>query len=209
MPLRPSVLLLMSLLGLTQCIMMQEEPAPADPMPAATQTGANTAGCVVDGQLWVARRDIVLFGPSDPAVSATWRKDPGGRGPEHRLHLSFDKSLDPVKQVHDQTSIELYLPDISAPGTFVFDQATNPDIVNGPKAYADFSFQQGQTRRHLTGPQTPGRLVVTRLDTVARIVSGTFEFTAIEVSSGLTGNGTPIPGGKTVRVTEGRFDARF
>jgi hypothetical protein len=177
-------------------------------MPDATQTGLNTAGCVVDGQLWVAQLDVTLFGPSGPPVRASWRQGPG-QGPERRLHLSFEKNLYPVKQVHDHTSMVLYLPDITQADTFVFDQPANPSIFNGPTAYAMFTFNQGRSRRFLTGPQTPGRLIVTRLDTVARIVSGTFEFTAAEVSSGLTGNGTPIPGGETVRVSEGRFDCKF
>ena len=41
-----------------------------------------------------------------------------------------------------------------------------------------------------------GRLVVSRLDTVARIVSGTFEFTARR-------------GANMVQVREGRFDSTF
>ena len=49
MTLRPSVHLLPALLGLTQCIMSGEGYYPVQPVPAATQTGANTAGCVVDG----------------------------------------------------------------------------------------------------------------------------------------------------------------
>ena len=41
-----------------------------------------------------------------------------------------------------------------------------------------------------------GRLVVSRLDTVARIVSGTFEFTVRR-------------GANIVQVREGRFDSTF
>ena len=48
-PLRPSVLLLTALLGLTQCV-MREGPDPEDRLPDATQTGQNTAGCRVDGR---------------------------------------------------------------------------------------------------------------------------------------------------------------
>ena len=104
----------------------------------------------------------------------------------------------------------LYLPDITRPGTFAFDQRANPEVVNGPVAYAAFTFYKPSPDQELlTGSAHPGRLVVTRLDTLARVVSGTFEFTPAEVTSGLTANGTSIPGGKTVRVTEGRFDCKF
>ena len=86
---------------------------PVQPVPATTQTGANTAGCVVDG-----------------------------------LPFSFYKP--------------------------------SPD------------------RELFTGPDTPGRIVVTRFDTVARVVSGTVEFTARHDADGTL-----------VRVSEGRFDCKF
>ena len=83
-------------------------------------------------------------------------------------------------------------------------------VSSGPIGYAAFTFHKPSPDQELfTGPDTPGRVVVTRFDTLARVVSGTFEFTAVEVSGGLTGNGTPVPSGKTVRVTEGRFDCKF
>lgn len=199
-------LLLLALLGLTQCT--QEGPYPLDKLPAATQTGANTAGCVVDGLTWVPRNNGQTMGGQPlPAVEATWRKVREGR---HPLMLVLVKNIDDRTHVHGETSLHLYLPDITRPGTFVFDQVANPSVVNGPSAYAAFTFYKpSPSQELLTGPGAPGRLVVTRLDTVARVVSGTFEFTPAEVTSGLTGNGTPIPGGKTARVTEGRFDCRF
>lgn len=40
----------LALLGLSQC--KKNEPAPADQLPPATQTGANTFGCLPNGQPW-------------------------------------------------------------------------------------------------------------------------------------------------------------
>ena len=207
-PLPTAALLFASLLGLTQCLPFPDSvPRPEDKLPAATQTGANTAGCVVDGLTWVPRQNGFVFGgPPLTAIDVVWGKVPGGR---HPLALVLVKNIDDVTQVHDQTSLHLYLPDITQPGTFVLDQSANPSVVNGPAAYAGFHFGRSPTRELRTGPGAPGRLIVTRLDTSARIVSGTFEFTPAEVTSGFTGNGTPIPGGKTVRVTQGRFDCKF
>ena len=207
MPRRPCLLLLPALLGLTQCN-NQIEPLPEDKMPAATQTGANTAGCVVDGLAWVPRNNGQTMGGQPlSAIYAQWRKVRGGR---HPLSLVLIKNIDDRTQVHGETSLKLYLPDITRPGTFVLDQPGNPSVVNGPNAYGVFSLNKPSPEQQLlTGPSAPGRLVVTRLDTVARIVSGTFEFTPAEVTGGLTGNGTPVVGGKTARVTEGRFDCRF
>lgn len=208
MPFRSSVLLLVSLLGLTQCLLLPDDVSmPEDKMPAATQTGANTAGCVVDGLTWVPRNvGYTMSGDRLPAIDVQWRKVRGGRYP---LALVLAKNIDEPTNVHGQTYLYLYLPDITQPGTFVLDQSANPSVVNGPTAYAGFDFGRSPTKELRTGPGAPGRLVVTRLDTVARIVSGTFEFTPAEVTSGLTGNGTPISGGKTARITEGRFDCKF
>ena len=200
------VLLLAGLLGLTQCIMRDNDPAPKEKMPDATQTGANTAGCFVDGLLWVPRNNGESFsGQPLPAIEAKWLKVPGGR---HPLTLVLTKNIDDRSQVHGETGLTLYLPDVTQAGAFAFDQPANPRVVNGPTAYGAFRFNRSPTQELLTGPGAPGRLVVTRLDTVARVVSGTFEFTPAEVSGGITGT-TPVPGGTTVRVTEGRFDCKF
>jgi hypothetical protein len=45
-----------------------------------------------------------------------------------------------------------------------------------------------------------GQLTVTHLDSVAKIISGTFEFTAQKVRG---------EGPETVRLTEGRFDLQY
>lgn len=191
---RTASLLLAALLGLTQCKKQGAEPQ--EQLPEATQTGQNSAGCRVDGQLWLPRHNgTTISGNPIPAVSAVWRKAPTGA---HPLALSFSKYID-QEHAHNQTGVFLYLPNITQPGTFVLDQAANPQVVNGPTAYAAFTFYRPSPDQELlSGPAAPGRLVVTRLDTVARIVSGTFEFTARQAS-----------GGPTVRVSEGRFDCKF
>ena len=206
MKISTSVFLLSALLGLPQC--MSEAVGPLDKMPDATQTGAGTAGCRVDGQLWVARRDGIQFGgPTIPAASASWRKVGNGT---HPLSLLFGKNTDEDRDnPQNQTRVQLYVPDILRPGTFVFDQTATPYFGLNPTGHAGFTFgRPSPDQDFFTGPQHLGRIVVTRLDTVSRVVSGTFEFTAGEFSAGLTG-GTPMPGGKTVRITEGRFDCRF
>ena len=101
--------------------------------------------------------------------------------------------------MHARTRVRLELPGIARPGTSVLDKTPAPVVVNDPIAYAALTFYQPPPDQELrTGPAAPGRLVVTRLDTIARVVAGTFEFTAGQAS-----------GGTTVRVSEGRFDCTF
>ena len=192
MPFRPAVLLLLPLLGLTQCI-MEGGYYPVQPMPDATQSGANTAGCVVDGLPWVANYyDTTIGVPSPRPVWARWDNFSAGR--PNQLSLRFLKDIADRAQVHHDTNIKLELPGITRPGTFVLDQPATPRSTS--PAYAAFTFSKPTPDQELlTGPGFPGRVVVTRFDTLSRVVSGTFEFTARQAS-----------GGATVRVTEGRFD---
>ena len=102
-------------------------------------------------------------------------------------------------QGHNRTGLRLELPGIARSGTFVFDQPPRPLVSNGPIGYDAFTFNRScPPQELLTGPQALGRMGVTRFDTLARVASGTFEFTARQVT-----------GGATVRVTEGRFDCKF
>ena len=194
MPLRPAVLLLLPLLGLTQCSLLGENTAPFPPMPEPTQSGANTAGCVVDGRPWVARSTIPMIGPGTfPAVTARWGTSSIGQPKRLALHLV--KSTDGPYDQHNPTTIDLELPGITRPGTFALDQ---PAVRPYP-AYARFAFTRISPYRELfTGPNSPGRVVVTRFDTLSRVASGTFEFTAFEGATGTS-----------MRVTEGRFDCQF
>ncbi|UOQ52052.1 DUF6252 family protein [Hymenobacter cellulosivorans] len=91
------------------------------------------------------------------------------------------------------------MPDLRSASTFVLDQPANPQLASSNPAYGSFTFAKPSPEQVLlTGPSATGQLVITRFDSVARVVAGTFEFTAHEAS-----------GGATVRVTEGRFDCTF
>lgn len=161
-------------------------------LPDATESGLNTAGCKVDGKNWTAYQ-ASIFAP--PATSALWRKVIEGR---FALSITMDKN-DDYNEVHSKTSISLYVPDIRSTGTFELNQRANPSLANTNPAYASFSFNKpAPPQLHLTGPSAPGKLIVTRFDTVARVVAGTFEFSAVERSNTAT-----------VQVTEGRFDLKF
>ena len=173
---------------------MPEEVEPATVLPPATQTGANTAGCRLNGALWDARQ-YALFAPEP--TSASWHRSPLLAG-KHQLSLRFIHSTN-AKDAHNDTSIGFFVPDVSAPGTFVLDRPANPRFSARNPAYGVLAFDRATPGQELlSGPQAPGRLVITRLDTVARVVSGTFEFTARQ--AGATATST---------VTEGRFDCTF
>ena len=133
----------------------------------------------MEGQPLAARIDFGLGVVTSPPAIAHSNKL--GAGP-HYLSLSFSKAVDDSTQPNNETEIDLYLPSIIQPGTYVLDQTPGPLNVyggSGTPAYASFTYRKLTLKQVLlTGPATPGQLVVTRYDLGAGVVSGTFEFTA-------------------------------
>ncbi|MDU0371988.1 lipoprotein [Hymenobacter endophyticus] len=179
------------LTALTGC--MKEAALPTPQLPAATQTGQQTAGCRVDGQLWVPAGGG-LFAPNP--ISVTLRRD------GTRRHLSVLLDRNPATDdglPNPNTLIQLYVPNVSGPGVFALDQPADPRLTNSNPAYAAFWYTAPSPDQLLiTGPTATGQLTITRLDTVARVVAGTFQFRSREQA-----------GPATVHVTDGRFDLTY
>lgn len=188
---RPFHLLPAAALLLTLGACMREGVEPKRTLPEATQSGLNTAGAHVDGQVWLPA--TVLF--AGTATKATYQRVNGHRELTVYLRRVTDGKADPFQQ----TSIELFVPDLKAPGTVVIDQTIPLHTVGGEYPYATFSYSlPSPGREFITSAAMRGQLTVTRLDTVARIVAGTFAFQAQERGTATTAN-----------VTEGRFDLRY
>lgn len=169
-----------------------KETDPQPQLPAATQTGQNTAGCRVNGRVWLPAGDFLVSGAP---VRAVYQRV----GPTYQLTILLERLTDEAGDPLGQTAIRLSAPDVPAPATFTLNQPADPRLGPGNPPYAAFTYAKpSPDQQLLTGPQTEGRLVITRLDTVARVVAGTFEFT-----------GREQPAGASVQVTEGRFDVRF
>lgn len=149
-------------------------------LPAATQEGKDTFGCLLDDKVWLPNRKHTL----DDILEG---------------HVVGNK-LFSVKAEDNQTPANFYLSIADSagikPGTYQlragFDSSY--DVVQG-----------GSTTWYLGDAASHGQLTVTKFEPFARtnpsgatvkgaIVSGTFEFTASSSS------------GKTITVREGRFD---
>jgi hypothetical protein len=175
-------LTLLALLLFTAC--KKEE---IDALPEATQNGSGGAGFLLDGQAWLPEASK-LFG-SGPAVSATWRRTVAGR----TLRVGFSRDS-------DETSAGVFIPDIQRAGTYQLNQTANIILGEQNPAYGGLMMFKSLAvpRIFLTGSDAIGTVTVTRFDTVAHIVSGTFDMTVEEETSL-----------ETHRLTQGRFDLRF
>lgn len=170
-------LLLAALLGLSQC--KKNDPDPASQLPPATQTGANTFGCLLNGQPWL----------------------PGGNDG----FSNYDVVYDPF---YSQGTLSVGASRLTGNGAdkqiigFASDSLRNTGkyiLRTGGRHQADFINKQTSCSYHSADVSTycRGTLTITRLDRALGIVSGTFAFTLA------------TPGCDTIKVTQGRFDKKL
>ncbi|RTQ48498.1 hypothetical protein EJV47_16130 [Hymenobacter gummosus] len=163
----------------------KEPKTEVEKLPKATQEGKNTAGFLLDGRAWLPKGDDLSAGPT---VAAEWRRTVAGR----TLRVGFVRRS-------DDTDAGFFVPDIRRPGTFRLDQRFSLALGDRNPANGGYNEQKAfPNGYYFTGPDAPGELVVTRFDTVAGVVSGTFEMRVREPNTG-----------QTHQLTHGRFDARF
>ena len=182
--------LYLALLLLTQCSKCKNDPAPvtpADQLPPATQTGANTFGCLLNGQ---------PFTPSGFSGTPNFlvSYDPGLNGGNFVVtaYRNVDKTT--KKQYVGFSGIQ-----ITQPGTYTLKTPTDLSKPGPHIAYFADNRNASPCDEYLFGPgtTTEGRFTITRLDLAAGIIAGTFEFTLAQ------------PSCETIVVTQGRFDKKI
>jgi hypothetical protein len=151
-------------------------------LPPATQTGAHTFGCKVDGKLWV---------PSGFGVFPTADLLVGKLFPNGAFYINARNfSSSPV-----ETEFEFFIKDLVGPGTYLL----NTDVTY-PTTAANYVYYVRRNinpqEEWLTSSLYNGSITITKVDTVNQFVSGTFQFNA----KSLYNNPDPLV------VTEGRFD---
>ena len=171
-------LLLAALLGLSQC-KKKSDPDPVDQLPPATQTGANTLGCLVNGQVWT----------------------PQGNDGYSNYSVSYDQNpygvLDLTAYRYQQTPtnnyqyIVIFASGLRSPRSYDLRNSINTRVSLNDRVTGCYLSSRDTLTYH------KGTLTITRLDTQAGIISGTFAFTLYKA------------GCDSVRVTEGRFDRKL
>ena len=149
-----------------------------DVLPPATQTGANTYGCLLNGKVWL----------------------PGGIIGNSSLDVQYYKGLFFIsagKKMGDTVlqAIRWSYKPVYGPGTYYFKNAPS----GGPPGagFADYKNTSCGNYQAVDKDSLQNWVTVTKLDSVNRIVSGTFNLFFTE-------NGCD-----TLRITNGRFDAIY
>ena len=183
-----SWLLLLALSGCTK-------DSPEAGLPLATQTGANTAGCLIDGHAFLATG----FGSGLGKVAGIG----GGFAFDSAYYLRLNGKFG-----NTEGSVHLFiipLPNYrsqSLLGTYRLNQTTPVLPAASPtqcRSYAAFFPNDNPQEVYSTNAQHTGTITFTyvNLSNLSKpIVAGTFEFTAV----------SNLDPSKTIRVTSGRFD---
>ena len=158
-------------------------------LPAETQTGANTFGCRVNGQVWEANNTSTLVG-NVLTPNAYYRHG--------QLRLDAFRRLQVAGPV---TNLYFTAAHVMAPGEY----ALGPSLPESSSS-AKLETTSGLVE-YLTDARHPGTLIVTHLDTTGAhpFISGRFELRAAPRQ----GTGLPSDFPAELLVTEGRFDIQL
>ncbi len=175
---------LAAVLSLSMC----KKDTPEASLPAATQVGANTGGCLINGQPFVATGwgGSLLSNPI-PALSGGFYEDSlyyltlagvTSRGNTH-VYLFFRNQIS---------------------GTYLFNQKTSILDRAGLRytlSYGACDFADGN-ELYITDAQHIGQIILAQANTKNGISAGTFEFTAV----------SQLNPTKIITITDGRFDRK-
>lgn len=158
---------------------------PGDKLPAKTQEGKNTFGCLINGKLYLP--ETTLSGNVRPLNFSYYSSSTG----RYKRGSLFMQGIDARYSLPIAGDLAIQKKDVYRAGKYKLkSQECSPSY----QCDQIFYFNSDDNKAYLA---TSGELIITRFDTVLNIVSGTFEF------EGEDGNG------KTVKVTSGRFDVKF
>lgn len=158
---------------------------PEDSLPAITQNGENTFGCLVDGQLFLAK--YTIFGQVK-VVSCGYYFNETARFKAGSLFLS---GIDARNQFPVAGNIFLHKMDVFKVGRYKLESTACPEEYKCDQ----IAHWNSGLKQNFFAEQ--GELIISKLDLEKKIIAGTFNFTAKDKD------------GKTVKITDGRFDLKI
>jgi hypothetical protein len=183
------LLLLLPLLGMAKC---EKEPAPVFALPAATQHGANTIGFMIDGRVW--RNYGWLPHSASESANLTSAYFLSGSYPAFRLSAGQS-----ARNVYELFHVEL--DNLQRTGTY--QSSATPVPGNYPPTLRSLAFTDMVNNitysSEVAGRNSLATITITRLDTAAHIIAGTFTGTLKSMADTT----------KIIRLTDGRFDVNY
>ena len=153
-------------------------------LPPATQTGANTFGLKLNGEIWMPQGFAGI--PDSDLLKARLLGDV-------LIITAQNFSSSPT-----ETEFEMRIFGTTGTGTYLLN--SNTSYPNGPTNYGyHVKRRVNPLDEWITSATQTGWVTITKLDTTARIVSGTFQFNAANL----------VNAAQTISVMEGRFDIKY
>ena len=178
------------LLAFASCKSCKKDVAPVDQLPPETQTGANTAGALIDGVAWMPR---VTTGGK--ATTGGYVKTSVNGSRNAFLMTMYQRNTGEASK-----DLQVYALSVYAPGRYPLSFDTGIDWGQpNTKSYGLYSVYGKMLNdpdyNYITTSTKTGYVNFTVADTTNKLFAGTFEFEAID-----------NPSGKTIKVSGGRFD---
>ena len=175
------VCLLSTFAGCSKCNKVIEPDNPTAGLPPATQVGAYTFGCMLNGQPWLPVGRQSLMGAGNPSADY----DPTYKGGNLGIRATiYDNG-------YSKDDLGFNLTNVNKVGEY---NPNNSDV--------GFRYNDGETpiTEYFSEEDIASncKLIITKLDLTNKIVAGTFSFTLQKKDTG-----------KKVTVTDGRFDMKF
>ena len=152
----------------------------SDPLPTPTRTGNNTFGCRINGNPWIPDGSGG-FMPIKP-IEGGFYLQPG---------LNDKRVIEIAARSTDKTQVVLFVEEAKI-GVYDLNMDTPTRGALTPRSYGLYRSPAGVD--FVTSSTHTGKVTITRADTVADIISGTFFFEASDAR------------GNVVKITAGRFD---
>lgn len=148
-------------------------------LPPITQSGENTFGCLVDGEVFLPQKGMITTPPF--SVSNSQYAD-------GRWLVSSNNWSQSIYFYICQDSL------LKGSTTFLIESADNCSYAG----FYDDSEESRESKKYQTdGDAFNGQVIITRFDLEEKIIAGTFYFDAINDS------------GNAVEIREGRFDLKW
>ena len=178
-----NLLLLFTLILTLSCCNKDDNPfSGKDQLPAETQTGANTVGCLVNGDVFLPHAEGI-----NPEVNCFYQFIDN----EFFFSMNFaDLRGTGFKEVFIQTGRI----NLEAGQTYILNK--NP-TDNGDYSGGGGGYSTSLSNSYYTTSIKTGELKITRVDLSNSIISGTFWFDAVNTA------------GETVQIRSGRFDWNY
>jgi hypothetical protein len=153
-------------------------------LPPATQNGSNTMGAKINGVIWINNYTCDCIGGGTSLPVSHYNSDFGFSG------YNLDK-------LGKRTDITLNIHGLTQTGEYPLSKYIVPTLVN---SYAEVTIDQNSNSLDYQTDYTYlGTVTITKFDPTNRIISGTFQFDALNQN-----NPNDI-----VHITEGRFDVTY